>query len=1033
MNPRHIHVADVWSVHNAGDAAILEALLAGLNARWPNARLTVAARFPETCTALAGVEVLRDPLAFDEATLQAQALGAEAAGEDWKRLSQALDSADLVVSTGGYFLNGSEGNPFEWVLRSRLLRYERVLTRGTPLALLGQSFGPFQGAALRAAVQATLARIPLVTARDVEGFAALRTGAFAPAAHWTADLAVTLPAADAASVDAAMVRLGLVDGMFALGVRNYAGTPASAFKDVAALADDLILNHGLRVLLIGTTVPPADQSGIRDAERALGNDDVLALESVLAAMRRPDGAVLVREALPPRILKGVLGRCRAFISTRMHASILATCAGTPTVGIAYETKVRGWFDQLGMPEAVLPLAAVAPTALAKAAQWLLEDNALLRARLQRALPAVQERARENFTLLEALVARPRAAATPEPVVADERRSWEMESHHYDTLHVRLKRIVDLAERAPGSRLLDIGCSAGTLGAALSPRWTYHGCDISASAVASAPRGTCVACDLEAGMPAFDGQLYDVITLSGILEYITDVPKLLAAARARLAPGGRLIVSYFNMQHVARRTGMPFRHEHWKNDWSPAAFRELLAAAGFEIAESTFSTRGFDTAPDVRNEAAVLAQEARVDWSAFVPDDVNHTNIWCCTAEKAVTRAAEATVSAQPSVSVVIPAWNRLDLLKPVLEGFLAEQARHQAELIVVDDGSQPPVAGLIQELGAVQNIQLIRHAENSGRGAALNTGFAAAKGEVVIVTDSDIRPEPGFIADHIAAHARAKDPQSTFTGALRWGVDAGLLGRLLGARANPRLEGHPSELSWSIWYTDNWSFRRSAFAADAMRFDTGYRAWGFEDLELGWRLKQLGATNTLLGNATGSHLKAVTFEGLLGCFRRSVPNLMRLAAALSGESAVQDWKNCFMGSERAVEASERFLGAHWQRLEALAACHGSLESVLPPALWNTLAIALSDVMFKTGVARGGVEAAVHSFGGSDASRLLDLADLGSAIMLAESSLGVEEEGWNRMRAEVHALQRCCELPRSFELDFMKRMAWHAQHWVAACG
>lgn len=1032
MNPRHIHIADVWSVHNAGDAAILEALIAGLRGRWPLARLTVAARFPETCTGLSGVDVLRDPLAFDEATLAAQAQGTDAAGEDWQRLAQALDSADLVVSTGGYFLNGSEGNPFEWVLRSRLLRYERVLSRGTPLALLAQSFGPFSGESLRQAVRATLARIPLVTARDVEGFAALRNGNFAPATRWTADLAVTLPAAEEASVDATMARLGLADGMFALGVRNYAGTPASAFKDVAALADELILNHGLRVMLVGTTVPPADQAGIRDAERALGNDDVQALECVLAAMRHPEGAVLVREALPPGILKGVLGRCRAFISTRMHASILATTAGTPTVGIAYETKVRGWFDQLGMPEAVLPLAAVGPETLRAAAAWLLEDNAALRTRLQRALPAVAGRAQENFTLLQALVAAPRGAATPQPVVADARRSWEKESHHYDTLHVRLKRIVDLAERTGGSRLLDIGCSAGTLGAALNPRWTYHGCDISASAVASAPRGTCVACDLEAGLPAFDGELYDVITLSGILEYIADVPRLLAHARARLAPGGRLIVSYFNMHHVARRSGTPFRHEHWKNDWTPAAFRELLASAGFEIAESTFSTRGFETAPDVRSEAAVLAAEARENWSAHAADDVNHTNIWCCTLQNAAAPMARVEVSSQPSVSVVIPAWNRLDLLQPVLEGFLEEQARVPAELIVVDDGSEPPVASLVEGMGAARNIRLIRHAQNSGRGAALNTGFAAASGDILIVTDSDIRPESGFIAAHLAAHADAADPRSTFTGALHWGVDAGLLGKLLGARANPRLETHQGALPWTLWYTDNWSFRRTAFSPEAMRFDMAYRAWGFEDLELGWRLQQEGATNTLLGNATGAHLKPVTFEGLLGCFRRSVPNLLRLAKQLPGESAVQDWKQCFMRSESAVMACEKFLAAHWQRLVALESRGLDVATSLPEVLRTTLATALSDTMFRTGVARGGIETGVSFCAGNDASKVLDLAGLASALMLAEARLGVEEEGWNRMRAEVHALQRACELPRTFELDFMKRMAWHTQQCAVAC-
>jgi len=887
MKPRHIHIADVWSVHNAGDAAILEALIAGLRVRWPEAHLSVAARFPETCTGLEGVEVLRDPLAFDEATCNAQAQDAPAAGEDWRKLAAILDSADLVVSTGGYFLNGSEGNPFEWVLRSRLVRYERVLAKGTPLALLAQSYGPFQGERLHQRVKSTLQRIPLVTARDVEGFARLFCEGVSPRVALTADLAVTLPAAPPSAVDRTMQRLGIADGMFALGVRNYPGTPTTAFADVAALADDLIARQGQKVLLIGTTVPPVDNPDICSAERALGNDDVQALECVLRSMRHPEGAVLVREALPPRLLQGVLGRCRAFISTRMHASILATCAGTPVVGIAYEPKVRGWFDQLAMPEMVLPLAQVSRESLTAAAELLLHDNAALRARLQRALPGVRGRAQENFSLLEALVAAPRALPAPSAIVADARKSWEQESHHYDTLHVRLKRIVDLAEGTRGQRLLDIGCSAGTLGAALSSRWTYHGCDISASAVASAPRGTCVAWDLEQGLPPFDGAPYDVITASGILEYIADVPKLLQAARARLAPAGKLIVSYFNMHHRSRQTGTPFRHEHWKNNWTASEFRAMLAAAGFEICTETFSTRGLGPAPDVRQEGEVLAAERHCDWTAYAPDAVNHTLIWECAAVAAKGTGVEVCES--PAVSVVIPAWNRLDLLQPVLASFLEESARTPAEIVVVDDGSEPPVASLLERMGAMDKIHLMRQRENGGRGSALNTGFAAARGEIVIVVDSDIRPEPGFIAEHVQAHAQSTNPKATFTGALHWGFDAGLLGRLLGARANPRMEDHQGTLPWTLWYTDNWSFRRAAFTAEEMRFDTQYRAWGFEDLELGYRLQQSGATNLLLSTARGAHLKPVTLEGLTSCFRRSVPNLQRLAAALPAEQAVQDW------------------------------------------------------------------------------------------------------------------------------------------------
>jgi tetratricopeptide (TPR) repeat protein len=53
-----------------------------------------------------------------------------------------------------------------------------------------------------------------------------------------------------------------------------------------------------------------------------------------------------------------------------------------------------------------------------------------------------------------------------------------------------------------------------------------------------------------------------------------------------------------------------------------------------------------------------------------------------------------------TASVVIPAYNRLDLLRPVLEGFLRERRTSAFELLVVDDGSTPPVQQLADSLGA---------------------------------------------------------------------------------------------------------------------------------------------------------------------------------------------------------------------------------------------------------------------------------------------------------------------------------------------
>jgi glycosyltransferase involved in cell wall biosynthesis len=93
-----------------------------------------------------------------------------------------------------------------------------------------------------------------------------------------------------------------------------------------------------------------------------------------------------------------------------------------------------------------------------------------------------------------------------------------------------------------------------------------------------------------------------------------------------------------------------------------------------------------------------------------------------------------------TLSVVIPAYNEEDGIRSVLERALAVRPRlaeagmNDLELIVVDDGSRDRTAELVE---AIPRVRLIRHRTNGGYGAALKTGFAAARGEWIGFLDAD--------------------------------------------------------------------------------------------------------------------------------------------------------------------------------------------------------------------------------------------------------------------------------------------------------
>ncbi len=92
------------------------------------------------------------------------------------------------------------------------------------------------------------------------------------------------------------------------------------------------------------------------------------------------------------------------------------------------------------------------------------------------------------------------------------------------------------------------------------------------------------------------------------------------------------------------------------------------------------------------------------------------------------------------LSVVIPAYNEQDGIADIIDRVLAikpalgEAGVVDLELIVVDDGSTDRTAEIV---GTYPGVSLIRHNPNRGYGAALKTGWGAARGELLGFLDAD--------------------------------------------------------------------------------------------------------------------------------------------------------------------------------------------------------------------------------------------------------------------------------------------------------
>lgn len=99
----------------------------------------------------------------------------------------------------------------------------------------------------------------------------------------------------------------------------------------------------------------------------------------------------------------------------------------------------------------------------------------------------------------------------------------------------------------------------------------------------------------------------------------------------------------------------------------------------------------------------------------------------------------------PELSIVFPAFNEAANLARFPQEVLPvlERLGRSYEVVIVDDGSADDTAAVAERLGG--HVRLVKHERNQGLGAALRTGFQAARGELLITADTDLTFSPTLI------------------------------------------------------------------------------------------------------------------------------------------------------------------------------------------------------------------------------------------------------------------------------------------------
>ncbi len=294
---------------NAGDDAILEAIIAEMRSIDRDVPITVLSRDPDETRRTLRVN-------------SAHTFGVFA----WLK---AMRRSRFYINGGGNLIQDVTSSRSLWYYLFNILCAKKS---GCKVQMYGCGIGPVLREKHWPLVARVLNRyVDVITLREPDSLEQLRRmGVSAPHIELTADPALTLPPADSSRIDSALLSAGIPpEGRYvAISLRNWEGFEACA-PLFGKLAEHVYGTHGVTPIFLSVEK----------------KHDPAAAALAAAGIRCPHYFINGVEDIATVI--GVLSRMEAVVSMRLHTLIFAAGQGVPLVGIVYDPKVSSFLRYIG--------------------------------------------------------------------------------------------------------------------------------------------------------------------------------------------------------------------------------------------------------------------------------------------------------------------------------------------------------------------------------------------------------------------------------------------------------------------------------------------------------------------------------------------------------------------------------------------------------------------------------------------------------------------------------------------------------------